>query len=217
MTAALLTGEGLRVRHAREVTLDYPAFAWPAGTQLAVTGPSGTGKTSLLNVLAGLLQPESGRVMYGDLILTELGEAQRDAFRRRNVGYVFQDFHLMPGLTVLENVELGLRVAGTARAAERARDALTRLDLGGRLQHRPAQLSTGERQRVAIARAVAHRPGLLLVDEPTAHLDRDRAAAAMTLLQEAAGGLGATLIVVTHDEAVAASLPLRYHVTPVPA
>lgn len=118
----------------------------------------------------------------------------------------------MPGLTALENVELALRVAGARNATRVAREALERLDLAGRLHHLPGQLSTGERQRVAIARAVAHRPGLLLVDEPTAHLDRERASGAMTLLREAVDELGATLIVVTHDEEVARSLPQRFHI-----
>ena len=200
------------MRHGAEVTLTYPDFDWPAGTQLALTGPSGTGKTTLLNVLAGLLPPSSGRVRCGEYDLTTLNAAGRDAFRRREVGYVFQDFHLMPGLSALENVELGLRVAGVPEASKKAQLALERVDLGHRRRHLPAQLSTGERQRVAIARAAAHGPGLLLVDEPTAHLDRERAAGAMQLLRGAATELGATLIVVTHDEAVAASLPARFHI-----
>lgn len=207
-----LSASPLTVRHGNEVTLSYPAFAWPAGTQVAVTGPSGTGKTTFLNLLAGLLRPQSGEIRYGPQVLTTLSEPGREAFRRREVGYVFQDFHLMPGLTAQENVELGLRVAGTPGAGTLAREALRRLDLGARLRHTPEQLSTGERQRVAIARAVAHRPGLLLVDEPTAHLDRERAAGAMTLLREVAGELGATLVVVTHDEALAGSLPERLHI-----
>lgn len=212
MTPATLTGENLSVRHGQEVTLVYPEFTWPAGTQVAVTGPSGTGKTTLLNVLAGLLRPQTGLVSFGSTRLSELTEGQRDSFRRREIGYVFQDFHLMPGLTALENVELALRVAGARNATRVAREALERLDLAGRLHHLPGQLSTGERQRVAIARAVAHRPGLLLVDEPTAHLDRERASGAMTLLREAVDELGATLIVVTHDEEVARSLPQRFHI-----
>lgn len=207
-----LSGRNLSIQHGAEVRLTYPDFSWPAGTHLALTGPSGTGKTSLLNAVAGLLRPSTGQLCYGEHDLTALSEAGRDAFRRREVGYVFQDFHLMPGLSAQENVELGLRVAGVRNAGALAQTALRRLDLAGRLHHKPGQLSTGERQRVAIARAVAHRPGLLLVDEPTAHLDRERAAGAMSLLREAATELGATLVVVTHDEAVALSLPEHFRI-----
>lgn len=217
LSAAGLCGEALSVRHGQEVTLSYPDFAWPAGAQVAVTGPSGSGKTTLLNLIAGLLRPQTGRVRYGDLDLAALPESGRDAYRRRTVGYVFQDFHLLPGLTAQENVEVALRLAGTRNPAQAARAALTRLDLGERLRHTPAQLSTGERQRVAIARAVAHRPQLLLVDEPTAHLDRQRAARAITLLREVATELGATVVVVTHDEAVAEQWPGRLHLAPSPA
>lgn len=213
MTAALLSTHGLQVKLGRDVHLTYPDLTLPPGTRLALTGPSGTGKTTLLHVLAGLLRPSAGDVQYGRFRLGELSEAGREAFRRAQVGYVFQDFHLMPGLTALENVELGLRVAGVRAPHDRAREALRRLDLGGRLHHRPAQLSTGERQRVAVARAVAHAPGLLLVDEPTAHLDRDRAGAALTLLLDAAQNLNATLIVVTHDPLVAGVLPDRLHLS----
>lgn len=207
--AERLRAVGLRVQHGREVTLAYPDLDLAPGAQLAVTGPSGTGKTTLLHVLAGLLTPQSGEVFSGDFSVTGASAAGRDLFRRRSVGYVFQDFHLMPGLSALENVELGLRVAGVGDARARAEGALARLDLAHRRHHRPAQLSTGERQRVAVARAVAHGPGLLLVDEPTAHLDRDRAGAALDLLQGTASELGATLIVVTHDPLVAGALPQR--------
>ena len=208
MNVALRT-HNLSVQYGPEVALTYPDLHLKAGEMLAITGPSGTGKTTLLHLLAGLLRPTSGEVHYGTLNLVGASETARERFRRRNVGYVFQDFHLMPGLSALENVELGLRVAGANQPHLRAQETLKRLDLGHRLNQRPGQLSTGERQRVAVARAVAHRPGLLLVDEPTAHLDRNRAGAAMNLLLEAAAGLGATLIVVTHDPLVADSLPTR--------
>jgi ABC-type lipoprotein export system ATPase subunit len=207
--SAPLRTHNLSVRYVREVTLHYPDLHLDAGAALAITGPSGSGKTTLLHVLAGLLRPASGEVAYGELNLGAVPESAREAFRRRHMGYVFQDFHLMPGLSALENVELGLRVAGAEQPRARARAALIRLDLGHRLNHRPVHLSTGERQRVAVARAVAHGPGLLLVDEPTAHLDRNRAGAAMELLLSAAAELGATLIVVTHDPVVADALPAR--------
>lgn len=211
MSAATLQTHGLSVQLGREVTLQYPDLNLLPGTLLALTGPSGTGKTTLLHLLAGLLRPASGQVLYGDLNVGAASETRREAFRRSQVGYVFQDFHLMPGLSALENVELGLRVAGVKGARDKAKAALERLDLGRRLHHRPGELSTGERQRVAVARAVAHAPGLLLVDEPTAHLDRDRAGAALNLILDAARDLGATLVVVTHDPLVAQALPQRLH------
>ncbi|MFB9995167.1 ABC transporter ATP-binding protein [Deinococcus oregonensis] len=202
-TGPALITHGLSFQHGREVTLTYPDLHLPAGAQLTITGPSGTGKTTLLHLLAGLLRPTTGEVKFGPTLVSAPQEGLREAFRRAQVGYVFQDFHLMPGLSALENVELGLRVAGAAQPHAKAFTALERLDLGHRLQHAPHQLSTGERQRVALARAVAHAPGLLLVDEPTAHLDRSRAGAALDLLRETADQLGATLIVVTHDPLVA--------------
>ncbi|GHF43819.1 putative ABC transport system ATP-binding protein [Deinococcus metalli] len=209
--AAALSVRGLTVSRGPDAVLTYPDFDLAPGTHLAVTGPSGTGKTTLLHVLAGLLIPDAGEVRYGGQSLGALTEAGRDAYRRRAVGYVFQDFHLMPGLSALENVELALRVSGVADPRDVARAALTRLDLGHRLRHRPAELSTGERQRVAIARAVAHNPGLLLVDEPTAHLDRERARVALDLLRGAAQQQGATLIVVTHDPLVAQDFGEQLH------
>ncbi|THF70639.1 ATP-binding cassette domain-containing protein [Deinococcus sp. Arct2-2] len=208
-TGSALTTHGLSFQHGREVTLTYPDLHLPAGAQLTITGPSGTGKTTLLHLLAGLLRPTTGEVRFGPTLVSAPQEGLREAFRRTQVGYVFQDFHLMPGLSALENVELGLRVAGTAQPHAKAKAALERLDLGKRLHHAPHQLSTGERQRVALARAVAHSPGLLLVDEPTAHLDRSRAGAALDLLCETADQLGATLIVVTHDPLVAGAFAQR--------
>lgn len=195
---------GVRHRYGRDVTLAYPDFTAGAGEQLAMIGPSGAGKTTLLHFIAGLLLPEAGQVRYGDVQVNALSESARDQFRATTVGYVFQDFHLMPGYSALENVLLGLGLAGVRgpEARRRAADTLTRLGLGARLHHTPRQLSTGERQRVALARAVAHGPRLLLADEPSAHLDRARAGQAVSLLQDTALNLGATLIVVSHDPLV---------------
>jgi len=208
-TGAALVTNRLSFQHGREVTLSYPDLHLGAGTHLTITGPSGTGKTTLLHLLAGLLRPTTGEVRFGSTLVSAPQEGRREAFRRARVGYMFQDFHLMPGLSALENVELGLRVAGTAQPHAKAKAALERLDLGRRLHHSPDQLSTGERQRVALARAVAHGPGLLLVDEPTAHLDRSRAGAALDLLRGTAHELEATLIVVTHDPRVADTFDQR--------
>ncbi|AZI41985.1 ABC transporter ATP-binding protein [Deinococcus psychrotolerans] len=199
-----LAVQNLTYRHGPEVALTFPSFEVGKGEQLALIGPSGAGKTTLLHLIAGLLRPESGQIRFDGQIISALSESGRDAYRARSVGYVFQDFHLMPGYSALENVLLGLGLSGMRgpQARERAAEVLSELGLGARLRHTPRQLSTGERQRVALARAVAHRPALLLADEPTAHLDRARGVQALKLLQDTAAVLGVTLIVVTHDPLV---------------
>ena len=209
--AEQLTLTGLQHRYGPDVTLTYPDLLLPGGAELVVSGPSGVGKTTWLHFIAGLLTPSSGQVRYGDLAVNALSEAARDRYRANTVGYVFQDFHLMPGYSALENVLLGLGLAGVRgpQANARAREVLGSLGLGSRLNHSPRQLSTGERQRVALARAVAHRPALLLADEPTAHLDPRRGADAVALLRRTAAELGATLIVVSHDPAVVEAFPGR--------
>ncbi len=199
-----LSIQGLSIRRGPEVLIGYPDFTLPAGADLAVTGSSGLGKTTLLYLLAGLLLPTGGAVRYGEQTISALSEAGRDAFRRQHVGFLFQEFHLMSGLTALENVELGLRVAGMPGSRQRAAEALQAVGLGDRLGHRPEQLSTGQKQRVAVARATAHRPGLILADEPTAHLDPARSIETMAALRDLAASLGATLITVTHDPKISA-------------
>jgi putative ABC transport system ATP-binding protein len=191
-----------RFQGAREaVVLRFPDVALEAGEHAAVVGPSGSGKTTLLHLLAGLLVATEGDVVVHGIALSRLHEAARDRYRATTVGYVFQDFHLIDGYSALENVVLGLGLSGVPAntRVEQATVALDRLGLGQRLRHPPRRLSTGERQRVALARAVAHRPTLLLADEPTAHLDRPRAAEALVLLRETASDLNATLLVATHD------------------
>ena len=206
-----LTLTGIAHRYGPDVTLTYPDLSLPGGAELVVSGPSGVGKTTWLHFIAGLLTPTGGQVRYGETEVNALSEAQRDRYRARTVGYVFQDFHLMPGYSALENVVLGLGLAGVRgpQAVMRAREVLGSLGLGARLHHSPRQLSTGERQRVALARAVAHRPALLLADEPTAHLDPSRGADAVALLRQTAAELGATLIVVSHDPAVVGAFARR--------
>ena len=206
-----LTLTGIAHRYGPDVTLTYPDLSLPGGAELVVSGPSGVGKTTWLHFIAGLLTPTGGQVRYGETEVNALSEAQRDRYRARTVGYVFQDFHLMPGYSALENVVLGLGLAGVRRpqTVTRAREVLGSLGLGARLHHSPRQLSTGERQRVALARAVAHRPALLLADEPTAHLDPSRGADAVALLRQTAAELGATLIVVSHDPAVVGAFARR--------
>ena len=209
------------VRHAfrrgrDSVRLAFPDVALAPADHAVVIGPSGSGKTTLLHLLAGLLVASEGTVRVAGRDLATLTEAGRDRYRATTVGYVFQDFHLIDGYTALENVVVGLGLAGIrgpSRTA-RARSALERLGLGARLEHPPRRLSTGERQRVALARAVAHGPALLLADEPTAHLDRARASDAMALLREVAEDLNAVLLVATHDPWVVDGFERRVEMRP---
>ena len=174
------------------------------GEAVGIVGPSGSGKTSLLMVLAGLEQATSGTVEVAGQSLVGRDEDDLAKFRRANVGIVFQAFHLIPAMTALENVAVPLELAGVADAAERARAGLAAVGLGHRLTHLPGQLSGGEQQRVALARAFASRPRLLLADEPTGNLDHATGIAVMDLLFEMRATLGTTLLLITHDPALAA-------------
>jgi len=176
----------------------------PAGQRLAVVGPSGSGKSSLLLLLAGLERPSSGRVCIAGVDLATLDRDALADLRRDRIGIVFQSFHLLPALSALDNVALPLQIAGQADAVPRARALLQRVGLGSRLGHRPSQLSGGEQQRVAIARALVHRPRVLLADEPTGNLDDHTGALVRELLFELHRDSGATLVLVTHDPAFAA-------------
>lgn len=173
-----------------------------AGEVLAVMGPSGAGKTTLLMLMAGLVAPTSGTVTVAGHDLAAMNEDGLAAFRRDNVGIVFQAFHLVPAMTALENAALPLEFAGRADAFDRAAEALAAVGLAGRAHHFPAQLSGGEQQRVALARALAPRPRLLLADEPTGNLDGETGERVMDLLFSLSAGM--TLVLVTHDAALAA-------------
>jgi putative ABC transport system ATP-binding protein len=213
-SAAVAAGDAL-VR-IRGLCLTVPAAAGPvnilrgidldiaAGEAVGVVGPSGSGKTSLLMVLAGLERASAGSVRLAGQELTALDEDALARLRRRHVGIVFQAFHLIPTMTALENVAVPLELAGVRDAMARAADSLRAVGLGARLAHLPGQLSGGEQQRVALARALAPRPTLLLADEPTGNLDRATGAAVMDLLFALRAEAGATLVLITHDPALAA-------------
>ena len=173
------------------------------GDTVAIVGPSGSGKTTLLVLLAGLELPIEGSVRLDGRTLGELGEDALADLRRDRIGIVFQSFHLVPSLTALGNVALPLEIAGAADTRARAQAMLERVGLGGREDHYPAQLSGGEQQRVAIARALVHQPKLLLADEPTGNLDLRTGAKIIDLLFELNADSGSTLVLVTHDEAIA--------------
>ncbi len=173
------------------------------GETVAVMGASGAGKSTLLALLAGLDEPSSGEVRLAGSELTTLDEDGRAAVRARHVGFVFQSFHLVPSLTALENVMLPLELAGRRDARAAAREVLGRVGLGGRVGHYPRQLSGGEQQRVAIARAFVTRPDVLFADEPTGNLDAATGERIMDLLFGLNAETGTTLVLVTHDRALA--------------
>jgi putative ABC transport system ATP-binding protein len=182
----------------RGITLDIAA-----GEVAALVGPSGAGKSSLMMVAGGLERATSGRVEVAGRDLGPLGDDDRARLRRDNIGIVFQGFHLIPTMTAHENVALPLEFAGRDDAFELAEAALKRVGLGHRIGHYPAQLSGGEQQRVAVARAFVTRPKLLLADEPTGNLDGTTGKQVMDLLFELARADGTTLILITHDMALA--------------
>ena len=188
--------------------LDGASLAVSGGETVAVTGPSGSGKSTLLGIMAGLERPTSGRVLRDGEDASAWDEERLALWRRRRLGFVFQSFRLVPTLTALENAALPLELLGTppAEAEARAAELLTGLGLGGRLAHPPSALSGGEQQRVALARAWAHRPALILADEPTGSLDRATAERVLASLLELNAKSGTALVVVTHDPAVAGAL-----------
>ncbi len=178
-------------------------FTVAPGERVAVVGPSGCGKSSLIAVAAGLEHPTSGEVRLLGEDLARLGEDRRARLRRGRVSLVFQSFHLLPNMTAEENVSTPLEIAGEADATRIARDWLDRVGLGRRLRHYPHQLSGGEQQRVALARALAARPELLFADEPTGNLDAANAAAVTDMMFDLVAEVGAAMVLVTHDDALA--------------
>lgn len=186
---------------AKRPVLAVENFSLKAGEQVALKGPSGWGKTTFLHLIAGIVTATQGRIVVGDTVVTELGEAARDRYRARNIGYVFQSFHLMRDFTCLENVELGMSF-GAKLDRSFAQSLLRRVGLGDRLEYRASELSVGQQQRVAIARALANRPRLVLADEPTGSLDEQAGARAVGLLRELCEENGASLLLVSHDLSV---------------
>lgn len=185
-------GDRLRV-------VSIPSWSMAAGQQLALSGPSGCGKSTLLNIAAGLLAPQAGEIEVCGENLHEMGEAARDRFRARNLGYIFQNFNLLQGFTALENVLLARTFSGLKPDSALARGLLDRVGLGHRTHHRPYNLSIGEQQRVAVARALANEPKLILADEPTGSLDPGNSEEVISLLIETTGEKKIGLVVVSHE------------------
>lgn len=188
----------------RDISLNLP----PAKT-VSIVGPSGSGKTTLLMVLGGLEKPSSGQIHVNGENITRLNEDALAAFRRDNIGIIFQSFHLIPSMTALENVAVPLEFAGAPDAFDKAKAALEAVGLGHRLTHYPGQLSGGEQQRTAIARAFVTAPRLILADEPTGNLDHDTGQKVIDLMFDLSRRNGTTLVLVTHDSALAARCDIQ--------
>lgn len=183
--------------------LEDISFAVTSGTSYAIVGPSGSGKTTLLGLCAGLDTPDSGKVELCGQHLAQLDEDGRALLRNKKVGFIFQNFQLLPTLSALENVSVPLELRGAKGAAEAARSLLEKVGLGDRTHHYPSQLSGGEQQRVALARAFANRPDILFADEPTGNLDEETGERVVELLFNLNKEAGTTLIIVTHDLSLA--------------
>lgn len=203
LVARQLTKE-YRVGERPLTVLRDVSFSVPQGAFVAIVGPSGSGKTTLLGLLAGLDTPSRGTVLLDDADLGAMDEDRRARLRGEKVGFVFQSFQLIPTLTAIENVQVPLELRGDSGAAERAGELLARVGLGDRLHHFPTELSGGEQQRVAIARAFSNEPRILFADEPTGNLDSDTGQRIVELLEQLNRESGATIVLVTHDAALAA-------------
>ena len=214
--------------------IDVEHFALADGEQVALVGTSGSGKTTLLHMIAGILTPDAGKILFnlnptgatasdsraqsdvveyrsarvdGAVDLVQLSEAQRDVFRGRNVGYIFQTHHLLPGFTALENVLLGMSFTGRKDDPSWATHLLNEVGLSERLHYKPAKLSVGQQQRVAVARALANRPKLVLADEPTGALDANNAKQVLDLIRRLCDEVKASLLLVSHDPAITSQFP----------
>ena len=188
--------------------IDVAALDLADGEQVALIGTSGSGKTTLLHLIAGILSPDSGSIQFdGGIDVAGLSEAQRDVFRGRNIGYIFQTHHLLPGFTALENVLLGMSFTGRRADKQWAVHLLNEVGLSDRLHYKPAKLSVGQQQRVACARALANRPKLVLADEPTGALDERNAQQVLDLIRKLCREVNASLLLVSHDLNIARQLP----------
>jgi putative ABC transport system ATP-binding protein len=212
-SSSLLQVNAVGKRYGDRRVLDAVSFTVATGERIALTGPSGSGKTTLLNCLGGVDRPDEGNIVLQGESIGELDSNALARLRRQRIGTVFQFFHLLPTLTVRENIELPLQLlqVPAAERTTRVQSFVERVGLVARADALPGQLSGGEQQRVAIARALVHRPSLILADEPTGNLDSANGANILALLRELTGETGTALVLVTHSEEAAAICHRRIH------
>ncbi len=209
----MVTLENVRRKLGPGVEFQCDRFEAPVGAHVALWGPSGCGKSTMLNLITGLLTPDAGKVIVDGTEIQNMGDAALDAFRGQRFGFVFQTFNLLKPFTALQNVMLGMQFSDTQPQKEwkgRATELLQRVGLGHRLNAKPTTLSVGEQQRVAIARALANKQKIVVADEPTGSLDPKTSAAVMDLLLEMCREQQVTMLMVTHDRALAEMLPERF-------
>lgn len=201
----MISLKGIRKSYGNLEVLRGISLDIKQGEILAIVGPSGAGKTTLLQIAGTLERPDSGQILYDDVELTRLGDRKLSAFRNKNIGFVFQFHQLLAEFTALENVAIPAMIAGKSKhqAEARARELLTMLGLSERLDHKPAQLSGGEKQRVAIARAIVNEPEVVFADEPTGSLDSRNRDEIRSIIRQLRDTLGQTFVIVTHDRSVA--------------
>jgi ABC-type lipoprotein export system ATPase subunit len=209
----MVTAKSLTFNYNSEVTFNFPSIQCSSNEVLLITGNSGTGKTTLLHLLAGLLRPKSGDIEMGQVNITRLSEKKLDQFRGKNIGLILQQSHFIASLTVLENVVLASWLAQGKKAIGKAKALLVELDLENQMHKKTSQLSVGQQQRVAIARALINEPKLLLADEPTSSLDDENAMKVAQLIKKLAIQYNAALLIVTHDQRLKDLFSNQIHLT----
>lgn len=207
----MLTISNLKFSYDDQPLLEIEQFQAAANERIAVLGPSGCGKTTFMHLIAGLIRPQEGSVVIHGTDITKLSETEVDRIRGRHIGIVFQRLHLIPSISVINNLLLAQRLAGVSYDRAYAEELLAKLDISALVNKFPTELSQGQEQRVAIARAMTHRPSLIIADEPTSALDDSNATEAIKVLQELTANSSAALLVVTHDSRVKGAMKRVYH------
>lgn len=213
----MLQTKGLTYSYDDRLVLEFPDMRCAGGEHWLILGQSGCGKTTLLHLLGGLLTPRSGSVRLGDTDLARLNLSERDKFRGKHIGIIFQTPHFLRALTVEENLAVAQKLSGLPIDMGRIRQLLTRLNIAHKLKTRPDELSQGERQRAAISRALVNRPSIILADEPTSALDDNNTAEVARLLEETADEVNAALLIVTHDGRLKSRFRRQISLQPQPA